>query len=142
MARARLAGLLSCLAAIAGMLRPAEALTIYRLGGEDYASFPLPPEAADGSAGFEQLRWTDVDPARAGGFDGVILEGALAPFYHGSDESILAGVGERGGFLRTEGYSGYGHDPALDVVADGDFTTFLLEAPGVGVIGLRSGLPR
>ena len=125
------------------MLRPADALTIYRLGGEDYASFPLPLEVADGSAGFEQLSWTDVDPARAGDFDSVNLDGALAPFYYGSDESILATVGERGGFLRTERYSGYGHDPALDVVADGDFTTFFLEhnaslsdySPGGGITG-------
>ncbi len=127
MTRARLAGLLLCLAASAGMLRPADALTIYRLGGEDYASLPLPPEVADGSAEFEQLSWTDVDPARAGDFDNVNLDGALAPFYHGNDENILGTAGERGGFLRTERYTGYGHDPALDVVADGDFTTFVLE---------------
>ncbi len=143
LAKPRLAGLILCLAASPGMLSPADALTIYRLGGEDYARFPLPLEVADGRAGFEQLRWTDVDPAGAGDFDSVNLDGALAPYYYGSDESILATVGERGGFLRTERYSGYGHDPALDVVADGDFTTFFLEhnaslsdySPGGGITG-------
>ena len=62
LARARLASLLLCLVASAGMWRPAEAVKIYRLGGEDYASFPLLPEVADGSVEFEQLSWADVDP--------------------------------------------------------------------------------
>ena len=139
----RWAGLLLCQLAAAGMWGPAEAVTIYRLGGEDYASFPLPPEVADGGAGFEQLSWTAVDPARAGLSDNVNLDGALVPFHHGSDENILAAAGERGGFLRTERYTGYGHDPDLDVVADGDFTTFVLRriesvdySPASGTTGL------
>ena len=143
LARARLAGLLLCLAASAGMWRPAEAVKIYRLGGEDYASFPLRPEVADGSVEFEQLSWADVDPAQAGDFDSVDLDGVLAPYYYGSDESILSTVGERGGFLMTERYSGYGRDPTLDVGADGDFTTFFLVhnaslsdySPGGGITG-------
>ena len=143
LARARLAGLLLCLMASAGMWRPAEAVKIYRLGGEDYASFPLLPEVADGSVEFEQLSWADVDPAQAGDFDSVNLDGVLAPYYYGSDESILSTVAERGGFLMTERYSGYGRDPTLDVVADGDFTTFFLVhnaslsdySPGGGITG-------
>ena len=143
MARAQLAALLLCLAACAGIFSPAEALTIYRLGGEDYASFPLLPEVIEGSAEFEQLDWGDVDPARGGDFDSVNMNGMLAPFYYQRDESILATVGERGGFLRTERYTGYGHDPALDVVADGDSSTFFLEhiaavsdySPGGGITG-------
>ena len=125
------------------MWRPAEAVKIYRLGGEDYASFPLLPEVAAGSVEFEQLSWADVDPAQAGDFDSVNLAGVLAPYYYGSDESILATVEERGGFLMTERYSGYGRDPTLNVVADGDFTTFFLEhnaslsdySPGGGITG-------
>ena len=141
--RARWVGLLLCLVTSAGMWRPAEAVKIYRLGGEDYASFPLPPEVADGSVEFEQLSWADVDPAQAGDFDSVNLDGVLAPYYYGSDESILSTVEERGGFLMTERYSGYGRDPTLNVVADGDFTTFFLEhnaslsdySPGGGITG-------
>ena len=138
-----MAGLLLCQLAGAAMWGPAEAVTIYRLGGEDHARFPLPPEVAEGGAGFEQLSWADVDLTRGGGFDSVNLGGALAPFYYGSDESILATVGERGGFLVTERYTGYGRDPALEVVADGDFTTFFIEhnaslsdySPGGGITG-------
>ncbi|MCY3735420.1 MAG: hypothetical protein OXG13_03405 [Gemmatimonadaceae bacterium] len=139
----RWAGLLLFQLAAAGMWGPAEAVTIYRLGGEDYATFPLPPEVADGRAGFEQLSWTGVDPARAGVSDNVNLHGALVPFCHGRDENILAAAAERGGFLRTERYTGYGHDPDLDVVADGDFTTFVLRhiesveySPASGTHGL------
>ncbi len=143
LARARLAGWLLCLVASAGMWRPAEAIKIYRLGGENYASFPLLPEVADGSVEFEQLSWADVDPAQAGDFDSVNLDGVLAPYYYGSDESILSTVEERGGFLMTERYSGYGRNSTLDVVADGDFTTFFLEhnaslsdySPGGGITG-------
>ena len=120
-----MAGLLLCQLAGAGTWGPAEAVTIYRLGGEDHASFPLPSEVADGRAGFEQLSWAHVDPAAAGASDNVNLDGALAPFYHGSHENVLDSAQERGGFLRTERYTGYGHDPDLDVVADGDFATFI-----------------
>ena len=89
------------------------------------------------------MSWADVDPAQAGDFDSVNLDGVLAPYYYGSDESILATVEERGGFLMTERYSGYGRDPTLDVVADGDFTTFFLVhnaslsdySPGGGITG-------
>ncbi len=143
MAKARWTFLLLCLVPSAWPGGAADALKIYRLGGSNYAHFPLPPEVADGRAEFEQLSWADVDPARAGAFDSVDLDGALAPFYYDSDESILATVVERGGFLRTERYVGYGHDPDLDVVADGDFTTFFLEhnaslsdySPGGGITG-------
>ena len=120
-----MAGLLLCQLAGAGTWGAAEAVTIYRLGGEDHASFPLPSEVADGRAGFEQLSWAHVDPAAAGASDNVNLDGALAPFYHGSHENVLDSAQERGGFLRTERYTGYGHDPDLDVVADGDFATFI-----------------
>lgn len=138
------AGLLLGLVLAAITWHPAGALTIYRLGGEDHASFPLPREVVDGAAEFAQLSWSDVDPARAGDFDSVAMNEGLTPFYHGSDESILAAAGDRGGFLRTEFYTGYAHNPNLDVVADGDFSTFFLEeigltssryAPGTGTTG-------
>ena len=123
---------------------PAEALTIYRLGGEDRSRFPLPQEVADGGAEFKQLSWNDVDAASNGDFDSVAMDQGLAPLYHGNDENILGASRDRGGFLRTEVYTGYTHNPLLDVVADGDFATFYLEevglassryAPGTGKTG-------
>ena len=96
-----MAGLLLCQLAGAGTWGAAEAVTIYRLGGEDHASFPLPSEVADGRAGFEQLSWAHVDPAAAGASDNVNLDGALAPFYHGSHENVLDSAQERGGVTRA-----------------------------------------
>ena len=103
----------------------AEALTIYRIGGE---SVPLPPEAQEGQAEFRQLSWEDVVPELGGGNEGLrISSDGIEPFFFAADESLTQTINQRGGSLRRHVYTGFTLDDKINPIADGDQTTFYEE---------------
>ena len=99
----------------------AEALTIYRIGGE---LAPLPPEVQEGKAEFRQLSWEDVDPELGGGSEGVRQDqDGIEPLFFGPNESLTQTIEQRGGYLQRHVYSGFTEDDKVNPIADGDPTT-------------------
>lgn len=99
----------------------AEALTIYRIGGEDA---PLPREVEAGEAQFRQLNWLDVDPDLGGFSEGVKIDAdGIEPFFFEPDESLTPTIWDREGYLQRHVYTGFTVDAKVYPVADGDSTT-------------------
>ena len=113
-------------------LSEAEAVTIYRIGGE---SLPEPDPEAMGapadSVKFEQLSWEDVVDAPLGSSHLVeIFPDSLRPDFIGN-RNILFEVEDRGGFIKARCIcrGGYAHDRSMAVIYDGDPETAYVGQP-------------
>jgi hypothetical protein len=111
--------------ALLGWSANADALTVYRIGGEDA---PPPPEVEAGQATFVQLSWLDVDPSLGGFDEGVKLETSrIEPFFFERDENLSATIWDRDGYVQRHVYTGFTLDDLFRLVTDGDPTTSYLE---------------
>lgn len=112
--------------ALLSVLAPALSwgLTIYRVGG-----YGMPPPVLAGNPGVEfvELSWEDF----AVGAEGVMVglevgqQGQLAPVFIPSDENMAASSFDRGGGPGSWKYNFLTKGEEIDLIADGDATTFL-----------------
>ena len=99
-------------------------LTIYRVGGYE---LPQPELADNPDVEFVQLSWEDF----AAGAEGVMVglevgnEGQLAPVFIPSDENMAVSSFARGGGPGSWKYNFLTKGEEIDLIADGDSTTFL-----------------
>ena len=103
-------------------LAAVEALTVYRIGGED-----LPPPEVDGDFEFVQLAWADVDEKQLGRID--LLEVAthsIEPQRLDPTVNLTPLIRERGGGIRSNNSYGWQSEALLDFLMDGDLTTSYL----------------
>ena len=103
-------------------LAAVEALTVYRIGGED-----LPPPEVDGDFEFIQLSWADVDEKQLGRID--LLEVAthsIEPQRLDPAVNLTPLIRERGGGIRSNNSYGWQSEALLDFLMDGDLTTAYL----------------
>ena len=103
-------------------LAEVEALTVYRIGGED-----LPPPEVDGDFEFVQLAWADVDEKQLGRID--LLEVAthsIEPQRLDPTVNLTPLIRERGGGIRSNNSYGWQSEALLDFLMDGDLTTAYL----------------
>ncbi len=128
MAKITCSSFLVMLLLIGGIRTPVQAVTIYRLGGEN---LPLPAEVERGDAEYRQLSWTDIDAKLQGVSESMILgTDGIYPLFFGPEENIANSVFVRGGYLQTQGFQGWIEADDISFVNDGLPETFYYGAKG------------
>ena len=112
------AGLLTSLFVLSAY--PAEALTVYRIGGED---LPRPEIADEPGVDFVQIPWDDVDDDKFGGANQVATEGSLQPQQLDPSVNLTPLIRGLGGFIKSSNGYGWRDEDLLDLAFDGDYDT-------------------
>ena len=99
---------------------PGNALTIYRIGGED---LPAPTEASEQGVDFVQVSWADVDDDLFGASNQLETTGMLIPVRLDPTVNLTPLVRERGGRIQLNNSYGWQDQPVLDFLFDGDYDT-------------------
>ena len=97
-----------------------EALTIYRIGGDD---LPAPESASEQGVEFVQLTWADVDDDLFGASDQLELTSTLIPVRLDPTVNLTPLIRERGGRIQLNNGYGWQDQPTLDFLFDGDYDT-------------------
>ena len=108
--------LLACL----GGADQADALTIYRIGGEDQ---PRPTRAAEDGIDFVQLMWQDLDEDRFGSSHQLELTTFAEPVRLDSSVNLTPLLRDRGGVIKLNNGYAFQNLPALDLIFDQDDDT-------------------
>ena len=108
--------LLACL----GGADQADALTIYRIGGEDQ---PRPTRADEDGIDFVQLMWQDLDEDRFGSSHQLELTTFAEPVRLDSSVNLTPLLRDRGGVIKLNNGYAFQNLPALDLIFDEDDDT-------------------
>ena len=115
----RIARLIACCCLVACLHgTAANALVVFRIGGEDLPPPDLPEEA---ELEFRQLSWRDVDENRFGLAALVDLEEShLSPVHLDPDINLVPLLEEMGGWAKINGGGLWKEEPQFDNLRDGD----------------------
>ena len=98
----------------------ADALTVYRIGGEH---LPLPEITDKPGVDFVQIPWDDVDDGRFGGANQVATSGSLHPQQLDPNVNLTPLIRDWGGFIKSSNGYGWQDEDLLDLAFDGDYDT-------------------
>ena len=98
----------------------ADALTVYRIGGEH---LPLPEITDKPGVDFVQIPWDDVDDGKFGGANQVATSGSLHPQQLDPNVNLTPLIRDLGGFIKSSNGYGWQDEDLLDLAFDGDYDT-------------------
>ena len=105
----------------------ADALTIYRLGGED---LPVPEQASEAGVDFVQLMWEEVDEDLFGSYHQIELAEFVEPVRLDPNVNLTPLLRDRGGVVKLNNSYSFLDHPSLDLLFDGDYETAFSGLPG------------
>ena len=113
-----------------------EALTVYRIGGEN-----LPPPDLEVPFEFIQIPWSDINEKKLGSIDLLeVTDNLLGPLRLDPNVNLTPLVRQRGGAITSNNSYGWSSETLLDNLMDGDLTTSYLGSSRTTSSGGQKGI--